>query len=68
MDENKNLPQELEDNDLDKVAGGKMYDEYLDEVNLPGGWMVTCYDCGAKFYVSQGKCPKCGSTHVLMTN
>ena len=68
MDENKNLPQELDENELDQIAGGKVYDEYLDETNLPGGWMVTCCDCGKKFYVSQRKCPKCGSTHVLMTN
>ncbi len=57
----------LDDNDLDRIVGGLSDEAYLDEERIPLGWRVTCYDCKTVFSVSEGACPRCGSTHVRMT-
>ena len=64
--ENRLPSNELSDDQLDQVSGGMVDEVYLDEKNLPRGWWVTCFDCGRKFSVGEGKCPSCGSWHVLM--
>jgi len=67
MNENRNLPEELDENELEQVAGGADNDAYLDEDRIPGGWTVSCFDCGARFPAAHGECPRCGSKHVRMT-
>lgn len=67
MCENEKKIQELNDDDLDQIAGGASNEAFLDEDRIPLGWSVTCFDCRKVFQVSHGACPKCGSKHVLMT-
>ena len=65
--ESRNLPEELNDSELDQVAGGVWDTEYLDESNLPRGWVVTCTKCGLQFTIHANKdCPSCANREVYM--
>lgn len=57
----------ISDEELDAVSGGASDTAYLDESNLPGGWVVTCTKCGLQFTVHKNKdCPSCANTEVYM--
>ena len=66
--ENKKLAPELNDGDLEQVAGGGDYKEaFLDERAIPPHFVVTCLACGAQFVVNNRKaCPTCGNNEVYM--
>lgn len=66
MCENEKKIQELNDDDLDQIAGGASDEVNLNEHRLPGGWHVTCCNCSTVFAAGNGACPKCGSKYVYM--
>jgi len=67
-DPNKKAAERMDDSQLKQITGGASDSVYLNETNLPRGWVVTCSNCGLQFFINSNKdCPSCACTEVYMT-
>ncbi len=65
---NKNLGEELTENQLEQVTGGDSHNVADLTDGVPGHWAVTCTRCGLQFFVRINRdCPSCANTEVYLT-